>query len=83
MLLRYTGQLPVTFTSIGLEVVPGDEFEVPDEVAAAFAVRADIQAAAAGRLPKGRRSKPDGDPPSPPAGDSTPAGPVPDPTEAP
>jgi hypothetical protein len=86
VLLRYTGPGPVLFTSIGLEVAPGDEFEVPDEGAEAFTRRADIEAAAPERPAKAKRAArtdavqaaaPD------PAGDSaTPAGPVPDPTAA-
>lgn len=54
MLLRFTGTQPVTFPSIGAEVFPGDEFEVPDDIAGAFTARADIDPAAT-TAPRARR----------------------------
>lgn len=86
MLLRYTGPGPVLFTSIGVEVDTGTEFEVPDEDAAGFTRRADVEQVAAPPRTRTRRTSPPGVMPiaPDPAGDSTtPAGPVPDPTEAP
>lgn len=43
MRLRYTGQLPVTFVVLGLEVEPGAEFEIDDVEARRLLVRADIE----------------------------------------
>lgn len=43
MRLRYTGPVPITFSSIGVEAEPGDEFRVPDEDAAGFLSRADVE----------------------------------------
>lgn len=44
MRLRYAGQLPVTFTVLGLEVLPGDEFEIDDERTAGVLLRrADVE----------------------------------------
>lgn len=81
MLLRYTGPVPVTFVGLGVTVEPGDTFEAPDEQAAAFTARADVEQAPAEPKARSRRAKAD-DPPAPdPAGDpATPAGPVPDTT---
>ena len=47
MRLRYTGTRPVSFTSIGVEVEPGDEFDVPDDIAEAFSRRTDLEIVAA------------------------------------
>lgn len=44
MKLRYTGPFTVTFHTAGVgEVEPGAEFTVPDELAAAFLSRHDIE----------------------------------------
>ena len=75
MLLRYTGVLPVTFVSIGREVVPGDEFEVPDVGAEAFTSRIDVETVAAVAAPRTPRSKG--------AVSSSTAGPVSDSTASP
>jgi hypothetical protein len=50
--LRYTGPTPTTFAVLGIEAAPGDEFEIPEETAAAYLARADVEAVEA---PKGRR----------------------------
>lgn len=44
MRLRYVGATPTTFItgSVG-SVEPGDEFNVPDELASAFQARADVE----------------------------------------
>lgn len=42
MRLRYAGQFPVTFVALGLEVVPGAEFEVDDVDAQRLLRRADV-----------------------------------------
>lgn len=42
MRLRYTGQLPVTFVALDLEVVPGAEFEIDDVDARLMLARADV-----------------------------------------
>jgi hypothetical protein len=42
--VRYVGAHPITFTAYGIgSVEPGDEFEVPDEVATAFTSRTDLE----------------------------------------
>ena len=85
MLLRYTGQQPVTFTSLGIEVEPGGTFEVPDSDAPGYLTRGDVEAAdvaPADRPARGKRATKADE--SVPAGDgTTPAGPTPDTTEAP
>lgn len=43
MRLRYAGQAPVTFVALGLEVDPGDEFEVDDVEAQRLLARADVE----------------------------------------
>lgn len=43
MRLRYTGPVPITFPAVGVETEPGDEFDVPDEDAAGFLSRADVE----------------------------------------
>jgi hypothetical protein len=44
MKLRYTGTSTVTFVnSLVGEVVPGQEFNVPDEEAAAYLTRSDVE----------------------------------------
>ncbi|NUP47552.1 MAG: hypothetical protein HOW97_09615 [Catenulispora sp.] len=89
MLLRYTGSTPVTFTRPGVEAEPGGTFEVPDDEAAGFLARADIEAAPDENLPtdkapRGKRAAKTTDPETPSAGDgATPAGQVPDPTDTP
>lgn len=52
MRLRYTGASPVSFVTLGFGVEPGEEFEVPDEVAAGFIRRADIEVADAPKPPR-------------------------------
>lgn len=54
MRLRYAGQQPVTFTVLGLEVEPGDVFEVDDVEAQRLLARADVEEVPA---PTARRSK--------------------------
>lgn len=56
MRFRYTGPLPVTFPTIGVEVEPGDEFEVPDLAAPGFAARADLEALPDPKPPRARRA---------------------------
>jgi hypothetical protein len=68
------------FTSIGLEVHPGDIFEVPDELAAAFTVRADIEPVAPPSAAKRRTSKADTGPTGLTDDTPSPTGPAPDPT---
>lgn len=43
MRLRYTGPVPVTFVVLGLEVVPGAEFEIDDVDAQRLLARADVE----------------------------------------
>lgn len=52
MRLRYLGSTPTTFAVLGLEVAPGDEFDVDDSAAAAYTARADVEAV---DPPKSRR----------------------------
>lgn len=71
MRLRYVGALPTTFMTLGLSVNPGDEFEVDDDQAAAFTVRADVEAADPPKPARRKQTKPDTSPPAPvPAGDA-------------
>jgi hypothetical protein len=41
--LRYVGPVPTTFVTFGVEVDPGDEFEVPDDAASGLLARADVE----------------------------------------
>lgn len=43
MRLRYTGSIPVTFTTVVGEVEPDAEFDVPDEDAPMYISRPDIE----------------------------------------
>ncbi len=72
MRLRYLGHAPATFVALGLEVLPGDEFDVDDSVAPGLVGRADIAAAPPKALR--RKAKPDDATPTPVS-----AGDVPDP----
>lgn len=67
MRLLYTGLLPVTFPSHGVSVEPGDAFDVPDDAAASYLARADVEAAPEPVLSKPRRGK--SEPTPDPAGD--------------
>lgn len=42
MKLRYVGSVPTSFMALGLEVNPGQEFDVPDDEAKSYLSRADI-----------------------------------------
>lgn len=75
MRLRYLGQTPTTFVTLGLEVAPGEEFDVDDSAAAGLLGRADIIAADPPK-PVRRKAKDDATSPSAPKS----AGDVPDPT---
>jgi hypothetical protein len=66
--------------SIGVEAHPGDVFEVPDDWAAAFTVRADIEPVATPPAAKTRRLKADAVLSEPAHDAPSPAGPAPDPT---
>ncbi len=68
MRLRYLGHAPATFVALGLEVLPGDEFDVDDSVAPGLVGRADIVAV---DPPKGQRRKAKPDDTAP---DAVPAG---------
>jgi hypothetical protein len=41
--LRYIGHTPTTFVDKGYELLPGDEFDVPDDESAGYTVRIDIE----------------------------------------
>lgn len=56
MRLRYAGALPVTFTVLGLEVQPGDEFEVDDAEGQRLLRRPDVEEVPAAEAPA-RRGK--------------------------
>lgn len=58
MHLRYVGPHPITFADprVG-EVHPGDEFEVPDDLAGSFTSRADVEPAEAAPPPRARKGK--------------------------
>jgi hypothetical protein len=71
--LRYLGAIPTTFVTLGLEVQPGDEFDVDDATASAFTARADVEAVDPPKSPR-RKTKADAAP------DPVPAGATPDPT---
>lgn len=58
MRLRYIGSAPTSFMALGAEVFPGDSFEVPDEVAAGYLARADVEEAPAAGVRSLRKSKP-------------------------
>lgn len=74
MRLRYIGSAPTSFMALGAEVFPGDPFEVPDEVAASYLARADIEEAPAVEARSLRKSK---------SSASDPAGQSPEPTVTP
>lgn len=57
MRLRYAGQQPVTFTVLGLEVQPGDEFEVDDVEAQRLLARADVEEVPAAPVRRGKAAK--------------------------
>ncbi|MHA6764681.1 hypothetical protein [Streptacidiphilus sp. PAMC 29251] len=76
MRLRYAGVLPTTFVTVGVEVDPGGEFEVPDDAAPGLLARADIEEMSAPSAPRRKAAKaPAADP------DSTGSTPDPDVTE--
>jgi hypothetical protein len=56
--LRYLGAIPTTFVTLGLEVQPGDEFDVDDATASAFTARADVEAVDPPKSPR-RKTKAD------------------------
>ena len=74
MRLRYLGSTPVTFVAAGLEVTPGDEFDVADESAAGFTARIDIEAVSPPGAPRRKPAKPDA--PEPDAAPTGAAAPV-------
>ena len=45
MRLRYSGSGPVSFVAIGVEVLPGAEFDAPDDIAPRLLARTDVEAA--------------------------------------
>jgi hypothetical protein len=55
--LRYVGAQPTTFITLGVEVEPGDEFEVPDDAAHGLLARADIEEVAAPSTPRRKAAK--------------------------
>lgn len=58
MRLRYAGQTPVTFVVLGLEVEPGDEFEIDDEATASVLLaRPDIEEVPAAPVRRGKAAK--------------------------
>lgn len=58
MRLRYAGQTPVTFVVLGLEVEPGDEFEIDDEATAGVLLaRPDIEEVPAAPARRGKAVK--------------------------
>jgi hypothetical protein len=57
--LRYLGSTPITFMSLGLEVWPGDEFDVDDALASGFTGRADVEAVEQPKVPRRRPAKTD------------------------
>jgi hypothetical protein len=70
--LRYLGSAPTTFVALGLEVEPGDEFDVDDSTAPGLVGRGDIVAVDPPKTPR-RKAKPDdsAQPSAPvPAGDA-------------
>lgn len=73
MKLLFTGVMPVTFPTVGLEVQPGDEFEVADDLAPGFLARADVEAPP----PDPPRRRPSKSSAAPTGGVSV-SGPVPD-----
>jgi hypothetical protein len=62
--LRYVGSTPTTFVTVGVEVDPGDEFEVPDDAAPGLLACADVE-----ELPAPTRRKAAKAAPASPAGD--------------
>lgn len=68
MRLRYVGALPTTFVTLGAEVDPGDEFEVPDDAAPGLLARADVEEVPAPTRRKAAKAAPEtpaGDAPAP------------------
>lgn len=56
MNLRYVGSRILTFTTCGVgELSPGDEFVVPDDAAAAFLTRADVEQVLDTPAPKAKK----------------------------
>lgn len=41
--LRYIGHTPTTFVDKGYELLPGDEFDVPDDESAGYMSRIDVE----------------------------------------
>jgi hypothetical protein len=66
--LRYAGPLPVTFVALGLEVQPGDEFEVDDVEAQRLLRRPDVEEVQA-PLPRRKAAKQAAAPADSPAGE--------------
>lgn len=57
MRLRYAGQAPVTFTVLGLDLAPDDEFEVDDEAAAVLLRRSDVEEVPPASARRGKAAK--------------------------
>ncbi len=78
MKLLFAGQQPVSFVRLGVEVAPGEVFEVPEEVGAALLGRADVLPVPEDPPPVRRRASKSAAPADPVEGGSVSPGVAPD-----